>query len=160
QLNAPYVAEMVRLEMRRRFGEAAALTAGLKVTTTLDSRLQTAAQEALRSGIFAYDERHGYRGPVARLELPDDVDPNEAVAALDEEALRDALADYSPLVGLETGIVRRVSETEAEVFLPSSGFETIELAAVQWAAPYIDDNRVGARPRAVSDVLTAGDIVR
>src|SRR5690606_27027131 len=94
ELNAPYVAEMARLEMIRRFGQTAALTAGLKVTTTLDSRLQTAAQEAVRNGIIAYDERHGYRGPVARLELPADVDPAEAVAALDEQALRDALADY------------------------------------------------------------------
>jgi penicillin-binding protein 1A len=30
---------------------------------------------------------------------------------------------------------------------------------VQWAVPYIDDNTVGARPRAVGDVLSAGDIV-
>src|SRR5690606_24551742 len=143
QLNAPYVAEMVRLEMIRRFGQTGALTAGLKVTTTLDSRLQAAAQEAVRNGIIAYDERHGYRGPVARLELPDGVDRDEAVAALDEEALREALADYSPIVGLETGVVRRVGETEAEVFLPSTGFETIGLAAVEWAAPYINDDRTG-----------------
>jgi len=160
QLNAPYVAEMVRLEMIRRFGQTGALTAGLKVTTTLDSRLQAAAQEAVRNGIIAYDERHGYRGPVARLELPDGVDRDEAVAALDEEALREALADYSPIVGLETGVVRRVGETEAEVFLPSTGFETIGLAAVEWAAPYINDDRTGPAPKAVADVLTAGDIVR
>lgn len=160
QLNAPYVAEMVRLEMIRRFGQTAALTAGLKVTTTLDSRLQMAAQEAVRNGIIAYDERHGYRGPVARLELPADVDPAEAVAALDEQALRDALADYAPLAGFEAGVVRRVGESEAEVFLPSSGFETIGLAAVEWAAPYIDDDRTGRAPKAVSDVLSPGDIVR
>ena len=38
QLEAPYLAEMVRAEMVRRFGNAAT-TAGLKVTTTIDSRL-------------------------------------------------------------------------------------------------------------------------
>ena len=160
QLNAPYVAEMVRLEMIRRFGQTAALTAGLKVTTTLDSRLQAVAQEAVRNGIIAYDERHGYRGPVARLELAEEIETSDAIAALDEQALRDALADYSPLAGFETGVVRRVGETEAEVFLPSSGFETIGLAAVEWAAPYINDDRTGPAPTAVSDVLSAGDIVR
>src|SRR5690606_16869558 len=126
------------------------------VTTTIDSRMQAAAQQAVRAGVVAYDERHGYRGPVARLALPDGIAPEEALAALDEAALREALADYAPLVGLEAGVVRRVDETEAEVFLPSSGLETIGLAAVDWAVPYIDDDRVGAKPAAVSDVLAAG----
>src|SRR5690606_31768085 len=109
---------------------------------------------------IAYDERHGYRGPVARLALPEEIDPNDAVAALDEQTLREALADYLPLVDLETAVVRRVGETEAEVFLPSRGFETIGLPAVQWAAPYINDDNSGPAPKAVSDVLSAGDIVR
>lgn len=65
QLDAPYVAEMVRAEMIRRFG-LAAYTAGLKVTTTIDSRLQRAADDALRGALIDYDERHGYRGPLAR----------------------------------------------------------------------------------------------
>ena len=42
ELNAPYVAEMVRREMLSRYGEAT-YTAGYQVVTTLDSRLQTAA---------------------------------------------------------------------------------------------------------------------
>ena len=66
QLDAPYVAEMVRAEMIRRFG-LAAYTAGLKVTTTIDSRLQRAAHDALRGALIDYDERHGYRGPLARV---------------------------------------------------------------------------------------------
>src|SRR5690606_38517569 len=66
ELDAPYVAEMVRAEMVRRFGDAA-YTAGFKVTTTLDSRLQAAADKALRDAVVAYDRRHGYRGPVGRI---------------------------------------------------------------------------------------------
>ena len=67
-LEAFYVAEMVRAEMVARFGSAAT-TAGLKVTTTIDSRLQTAANRAIRDTLMAYDERHGYRGPLATIEL-------------------------------------------------------------------------------------------
>ncbi len=63
QLEAPYLAEMVRAEMVRRFGSAAT-TAGLKVTTTIDSRLQAAANRAIRDTLMTYDERHGYRGPL------------------------------------------------------------------------------------------------
>ncbi len=64
-VNAPYVAEMVRAEMMRRFGPAA-LTDGYVVTTTIDSRLQQAANAATWRAILEYDRRHGYRGPAEK----------------------------------------------------------------------------------------------
>src|SRR5262249_53288829 len=70
RLEAPYLAEMVRLKMIQTFGPAAQ-TAGLKVTTTVDSRLQRAANRAIRETLTTYDERHGYRGPLARVDLGD-----------------------------------------------------------------------------------------
>ena len=59
---------MVRQDMIDRFGDAA-YTDGYHVYTTVDSQLQTQANRALRDGIIAYDQRHGYRGPEA--EHPD-----------------------------------------------------------------------------------------
>ncbi len=67
ELDAPYVAEMARLEMVRMHGDAA-LTEGFRVTTTVDSRLQVAADAAARRTMLAYERRHGYRGPIGRLE--------------------------------------------------------------------------------------------
>ena len=52
-----------------RFGEAA-VNAGYKVFTTLDGRLQTAANRALRLGLIEYDRRHGYRGALAKVKVP------------------------------------------------------------------------------------------
>jgi penicillin-binding protein 1A len=66
-LNAPYIAEMVRNVVYTQFGQSA-YTSGLQVYTTIDSRLQTEANRALRAGLLAYDQRHGYRGPVQHLE--------------------------------------------------------------------------------------------
>jgi len=54
ELDAPYVAEMARLEMMEKYGEAA-LTSGLRVTTTVDSRLQTAAMSAARRTMLEYE---------------------------------------------------------------------------------------------------------
>ena len=65
ELEAPYVTEMVRAEMVRRFG-LEAYTAGYKVITTIDSRLQRAGQTALRTALLQYDRRHGFRGPVSQ----------------------------------------------------------------------------------------------
>ena len=132
QLDAPYVAEMVRAEMIRRFG-LAAYTAGLKVTTTVDSRLQRAADDALRGALIDYDERHGYRGPLAR-NLDVALAPAAASGAVDaaangpgggaggseptgsgiespaggsghETAWSGLLADYEPVTGYRTGLV-------------------------------------------------------
>ena len=60
ELNAPYVAEMVRTEMLARYGDTT-YTQGFKVYTTVDSRLQQAAQEQLTTGLLDYDKRHGYK---------------------------------------------------------------------------------------------------
>jgi penicillin-binding protein 1A len=170
---APYVAEMVRVEMVRRFGQAA-YTAGLRVTTTVDSRLQSVANAAVRSALQAYDRRHGYRGPIAHIDLPgadeaggpdraDGPDGASAPAAADgpgEAWLAEALADYPPVVGLLTGVVLSADDLGAEVYFPGRGRQAIDLDAVAWAAPYVNDDRVGARPKTVSAVLAPGDIVR
>lgn len=157
QLDAPYVAEMARAEMVRRFGPAA-YTAGLKVTTTVDSRLQTAANQAIRSTLTAYDERHGFRGPLAHVELRGAKD--EAGSAPDPEFMRETLEQYGPLLDLEAAVVTAVEPLSARVFFAGRGEETIPFEAVSWAAPYIDDDRVGSRPREMGDVLKPGDVVR
>ncbi len=61
-----YVAEMVRAELFAKHGEAT-YTDGFVVTTTLDSSRQQAATAALRGGLLAYEERHGYNGAEAKL---------------------------------------------------------------------------------------------
>jgi len=68
ELSAPYVAEMVRSEMLERYGEAT-YTAGYQVVTSLDSRLQRAANYALRNGLLEFTRRRGYRGPLSTLPL-------------------------------------------------------------------------------------------
>lgn len=60
EVSAPYLAEMVRQKIYDDYGEQA-YTSGLKVYTTINGTLQTAANDALNSALHAYDERHGYR---------------------------------------------------------------------------------------------------
>ena len=68
EVEAPYVAEMVRAEMLERYGENA-YTDGYSVYTTIDSRLQTAANSALRTTLQEYDLRHGYRGAAQNFDI-------------------------------------------------------------------------------------------
>jgi penicillin-binding protein 1A len=153
QLDADYVAEMVRAEMIARFG-AAAQTAGLKVTTTIDSRLQAASNRAIHDALVVYDERHGYRGPLARLELP--AAPAEPVEA---EELRALLDDYPSLLDYESAIVLAADDSSAQIFFADDGEITIGLDAVEWAWPFINDDTTGPKPTTVAEVLERGDVV-
>src|SRR5262245_6710392 len=162
QLEARYVAEMVRAEMVARFGNAAT-TAGLKVTTTIDSRLQAAANLAMHANLIAYDERHGYRGPLAQLELPAGAQNAEAPLApteVDAQALRTLLDDYPTLLDYETAIVLGADDVGARVFFAEFGEESIGLDAVEWAGVFVDDDRMGPKPTTVAEVLKTGDVVR
>ncbi|MGB1090689.1 MAG: transglycosylase domain-containing protein, partial [Oceanobacter sp.] len=66
---APYIAEMVRQKLEETYGHRI-YTEGFIVSTTIDSRAQLAASEALQHGLLAYDRAHGWREKpaMARME--------------------------------------------------------------------------------------------
>src|SRR3546814_12822130 len=66
EVDSHYAAEMARAWAIEQYGDDA-YTRGLPVVTTVDSRKQRAATTALRKAMLAYDERHGWRGPEAKL---------------------------------------------------------------------------------------------
>jgi penicillin-binding protein 1A len=65
---SPYFSEQVRQLVEERRGREAMLKGGLRVTTTMDSRLQAAARTALRRGLEAVDRRAGWRGPLETID--------------------------------------------------------------------------------------------
>ena len=150
ELDAPYLAEMVRRQVLDRLGNDA-LTEGYVVKTTLRGDRQQAAVDALRNGLLAYDRRHGWRGPEAHQDLPADA------GAPDYER---ALAAYTDISTLEPGLVTASSATEASVYLRGGETVRLDLAAVAWARPHRGDSGVGAAPTAVDGVIRRGDIVR
>jgi penicillin-binding protein 1A len=150
EVDAPYFAEMVRLEAMERLGNNA-LTDGYVVKTTLDSTRQEAANKALRGDLITYDQRHGYRGPEAHVELAADAG---------KEAWESALLDYHSIGGLMPAVVTDVDASNADVYTSDGTKIALDLSAVEWARPRIDEDRRGATPKHVSDVLKRGDIVR
>ena len=81
ELEAPHVAEMARAWMVERYGEQV-YESGYRVITTLQGAQQRAASDAVRRGLHAYDLRHGFRGPVRRLNGQDLATPDRLAAAL------------------------------------------------------------------------------
>ncbi len=165
-LRAPYIAEMVRTEMIKRFGDNA-YTAGYQVVTTLDSTLQRAADSALRKALFAYDRRHGFRGAIDNLSVDkiiadyvaensvDDLNA-DAIANL---ALQNTLSDYPSYGYLNAAIVLNTrTDKSAEFFLRDSGKAVVEWEKIKWA-PFVTDNRIGDPPDDITQMLAPGDIV-
>jgi len=70
EVRAQWFAEWVRQQLAEMYGDTI-YTDGFNVYTTLDSKLQDDANQAVFSQLMAYDQRHGYRGAEKNLGLPD-----------------------------------------------------------------------------------------
>lgn len=67
-VTAEYFSEEVRREVVKLYGERALYEGGLSVRASMDPALQTLATKALRNGLITYDRRHGWRGPIAKMD--------------------------------------------------------------------------------------------
>ncbi len=130
-LEASYVGEMVRNTMFEKYGEDA-YTAGYRVTTTVDSARQLAANSALRKALLDYEERHGYPGPEARA----DEATRDAIihgTAEGDVAVTTLLKSRTPLAALPAAVVLAVSPEQIRVYSLERGQEAIEKAGFAWA---------------------------
>lgn len=150
ETEAPYLAEMVRVEALERLGNDA-LSDGYSIKTTIDSRMQEAANQAVRNALLDYDKRHGYRGAEAHVELKPDATP---------EDYAQVLSAFRPVAGLMPALVTEVGKENAQLYLSDGQAVVLNKAAVEWARPYQSENSRGATPKTVEAVLKAGDVVR
>ena len=146
--SAPYLTEMVRQEMIKRYGENA-YTDGFKVYTTVTRKLQMAAQESVRNNVMAYDMRHGYRGPSNVLWKVGETawDESEILKTLK------ALPVYGPLF---PAVVTAANNDEATALMRDGSSVSLGMAGMRWARPYKSDTQQGATPRSVTQVVQPG----
>ncbi|MBR7801015.1 penicillin-binding protein 1A [Undibacterium fentianense] len=116
--HAAYVAEMVRQKIYEQFKEDA-YTTGIKVITTLDRDEQDAAYESLRRNVLLYDQRHGYRGPEAFVELPSDDSQRD-------EVIDEFLQKFPSSEGLISAVVTEVSSKLIKADLATG--ESVEIS--------------------------------
>ena len=170
--DAKYVAEMVRAELFEQYGDAV-YSSGMRVYTTIDGRMQTAANAAVRRALIDYNRRHGYRGPVGNIDLASiNEDPFDlelitddrfgelrkgVVIAIDEvvpeaEAASEEAADEDDAAAEPGAGATVLISTYQQVHVPFEG-------GIDWAARFIDEDNRGPEPTTVGDVLSVGDVV-
>ncbi len=150
-VRAPYLAEMARLEVIKKYGKETAYNDGLVIYTTLNSQNQKYAQQALIDGLEEYDRRHGYRGAEQHYELSEDIT---------DEQMLEWLADIPVIAQLQPAIVKVADESTAEILLKNGTYVSLKLEDVSWAREYVDENNRRSKIKSVSQVLKSGDIIR
>lgn len=120
---AAYFVEELRRELVADYGEDALYKGGLSVRSTIDTEMQLQAQEALQNGLEAYDRRHEYRGPFARIESSG----NEAIKALEALKLPGGSGSW------EGGLVTKVSARAVTLTLKDGATIDLEAEDVKWA---------------------------
>ena len=150
EVEAPYVAEMIRKQLIEQYGNSAYIS-GLQVTTTIRDKNQTAANQALRKALSEYDERHGYRGPEHQYDLKTE----------DDETTWKRLLESFPTIGhLYPALVVQVNDQSITTYLSGLGLIDIEWSGLSWARAHLSENRRGAKPKSVSEFLKTGDVIR
>jgi penicillin-binding protein 1A len=151
-VEAPYIAEMARLELRQRFGMTAE-SAGYRIYTTIDGRLQAAGNRAVRIGLIEYDRRHGFRGPAGHVELGANGKPEQL------EQLDGFVDEYASVGNLSPAVVVSVAAKTARVYVKSRGFAQIEWDGLSWARKPGSNQTVGPVPKSADEVVSRGDVV-
>lgn len=139
EVSAPYVAEMVRQEMIARYGPEA-VTRGYHVISTIESELQSAADQSVRDGLHLYDHRHGWHGVERQAEVAADADDATLAKALAGTPAQGAL--------LPAIVATTTADGGARVVLADASSVTLPASAARWTN------------KSPANLLKRGDVVR
>ncbi|MBP2302332.1 penicillin-binding protein 1A [Azospirillum picis] len=148
-VTAEYFSEEVRRELVKLYGEQALYEGGLSVRASMDPQLQAAATKSLRDGLIAYDRRHGWRGPVGRMENFDGWPKKLAAMPVPPGG-----------EGWKLAVVLKDDQGDGlDIGLADGTRGRIPLSELRWARPWKEGEVLGAAVRKPSDVAKLGDLL-
>ncbi|MBT5186568.1 MAG: penicillin-binding protein, partial [Kordiimonadaceae bacterium] len=159
---ANYFAEDVRRELKKTYGDDELYGGGLAVRTSLSPSLQTIAERELSQGLVVYDRRHGWRGPVGKMDIFAAPYENWKVDFLKRDTplgnnswqlavVLEVLDDQAIIATKDT-----LSKTDSYNQLP---IEYISLDETKWARKWLPGERKGPQVKSVAEVLAQGDVI-
>ncbi|GBR73704.1 penicillin-binding protein 1A [Acidiphilium acidophilum] len=155
---AGYFINAVEAQLVQMFGQKTTMEGGLIVRTSLNPKLQTAAMDAMRDRLEAYDHEFGYyHGPVGHLDITDL-----------STGWAKALAKQPTPPGLRRrwrlGVVIATTPALAHIGwiqgdnASATRTGTLTLGALQWGRPEIH-GAPGPLLRSVDQMLKPGDVI-
>ncbi len=153
EIEAPYVAEMVRQELFAHYGESI-YTLGYEVYTTIDSQQQFAANQALKRALLEYDQRHGYRKTKIHFGLSRQKTPEQELSNWISQLKEiPAFGDMLP------GVVMQVAHQHISILLQNGRYIDIPWSGLSWARPQLKNYKLGALPKTPAEIVTIGDVI-
>ncbi|CUH69582.1 Penicillin-binding protein 1A [Thalassovita autumnalis] len=156
-----YFTDEIRRQLSRDFGEEQFFSGGMTVRATVDPDLQIKAAEALRRGLEDYDRKQGvWRGTGVTIPA-DQLGSEEAWRAALAEA--DVPRDITLNGKWHPAVVLRQGNNDVRI-----GIEGVDEGEdghwiigkdVTWAAPLLEDDKVGRKAKNAPDLLNVGDVV-
>lgn len=147
--DADYFVEDVRRQLYAKYGADKLYDGGLQVRSTLDTRLQNLAVNALRTGLVRYDHRHGWRG--TKDTIPIDGDWQAALKKVENHS------------GIDTWRVAVVlgfdKAKTTDIGFADGTRGKIPLESLAWARKPNPDASVGASPTSPSQVYEPGNVI-
>lgn len=151
----PYFTEQVRRYLEDKYGTDILYNRGLNVYTTLDVRIQRAANEAVDEGLREYDKRRGYRGAKLTLRTKEEFESFRAEA--DKKLAAQPLAAGSIYRAVVTAVNSQSRSLSVDI---GSVHATIQSPDLEWARlynPTADPN--GGTKAELTKIFKPGDVV-
>ena len=143
--SSKFFIEEIRKKIINIFDEETLYHGGLSVRTSLDTRTQSLADNALKNGLKNYDKRHGFKGPLNKFKNVD--------LKLIKQKIK--IPDTFLLAR-----VKFIDDNKATIeVLINDDLEEGNLSDFKWARKYINDNYVGPKIDNVDEIIEKDDII-
>lgn len=146
---AAYFVEAIRREVFSLYGEDQLYDGGLSIRTTLDTTMQQTARTALRDSLEEYDRRHGWRGPLQKIDL----------VAVDGDPLDELVKPRGTDADWVLAVVTTISAKTTRILMQNNQIGEIELSEVKWARKQLPQALLGPTIKNMHQVFSLGDVV-
>ena len=176
EVEAPYVSEAIRRLMIQEYG-LGAYREGYEVYTSIDSSMQKAANLSISDGLEEYDRRHGFRKPknlnnlfpseFTEMTLEGQLNyitqelkrDNDEIFESSLDKVSEFLQEFTETRNRFPGVVLNTDST-LQVLVKNGDVVSVPWSErMDWARPFINENRRGAKPKGYKDLLLFGDLV-
>ena len=137
-VSAGYYAEHVREEVIKMLGKEHFYTGGLSIITSLDAKMQEAAQNALRKSIREYDMKRGFRKAIANIDITNW-----------QESIK-KVATPTSLLEYKLAVVIGLSDSQAKIGFQDGSISQIILSEMKWGKTNLNSAKT---------LLKLGDVI-
>ncbi len=149
-VKANFFSDAVKKELTNLYGSDDVFENGIVVRTTLVPQLQAYAAKALQEGIENYDMKHGYRGPIGKIDIGKGLDWNKKLESIEVKEIHKN--------SWSKAVVLNVNKNNASIGVAGE-LGSVDLLDMKWARKYLGVNSLGPVVTKVSDVLNVGDVI-